>query len=387
MRVLVMCFPQTGHVVPLLPLAEALFAQGDDVLFVSGTDVGDAVTARGVPFRGVGPGMGEWYGALVARTRGNPGDGLAPANVERYFLPRLFGEVGVALTIDPVLDVARAHRAELLVYDQLYYAGPLAAAVLGVPGVCHAVGPMTAPEVTELVADAVSPIWREFGHDVPPHAGIYSAPTVTICPPTLDPAGAALAGARPMRPTPPPARHAARPAEIPPALWERPVVYITLGTFSNANVAMFRLLVDAAADLPVSVIATVGRDVAVSALGDVPDHVHVAQFIPQAELLPHCAAAIHHAGAGTAFGILAHGLPSVAAPQSADNFTIAARIGTAGAAQVLMPGEVTVDSVRSALAKVLDDASYAEAARGLAAEIEQMPSPGQVAAQLRELVS
>jgi UDP:flavonoid glycosyltransferase YjiC (YdhE family) len=114
----------------------------------------------------------------------------------------------------------------------------------------------------------------------------------------------------------------------------------------------------------------------------VPPNVHVARFIPQAELLPHCTAVLHHAGAGTTFGLLAHALPSLAVPQSADNFAIAGRLAAAGAATVLMPDEVTVDSVRQAVRAVVDEPHYRTAAVSLADEIAAMPSPEQVARAL-----
>ena len=82
------------------------------------------------------------------------------------------------------------------------------------------------------------------------------------------------------------------------------------------------------------------------------------------------------------FGALAHGLPSLALPQSADNFVNATLLAKAGAAQNLMPGEVTEACVRSGLHSVLDDAGYRQRAQLLADEIDAMPSPHEVASLL-----
>ncbi|HEY6933375.1 MAG TPA: nucleotide disphospho-sugar-binding domain-containing protein, partial [Marmoricola sp.] len=112
--------------------------------------------------------------------------------------------------------------------------------------------------------------------------------------------------------------------------------------------------------------------------------VRMARFVPQAELLPHCDLVVHHAGAGTAFGALAHGLPSVAVPQSADNFQIGRRLARAGAARVVMPDEASVTSVREAVAEVLDDLRYAASARQVAAEIAAMPTADEVATVLAD---
>lgn len=186
-----------------------------------------------------------------------------------------------------------------------------------------------------------------------------------------------------MRPTSLPCL-AEPPAQLPRGIWDRPVVYVTLGTFSNTNRSLFRLLIDAVCSAPVNVVVATGRNVDPADLGELPPQAHARQFIPQEQLLPHCVAVVHHAGAGTAFGALAHGLPSVAVPQSADNFTIAARLRAAGVAEVLLPDEVTVGAVASALAAVVNDGPHRLAAGRLAAEIAAMPAPEHVAAALRD---
>jgi UDP:flavonoid glycosyltransferase YjiC (YdhE family) len=384
-RVLVTCIPQTGHIAPLLPLADALAAQGDEVVVASGADAAEQVTARGLKFRETGPPFGDWFGALRARTRGMPGDGLPPARVERYFLPRLFGEVGTALIVDDLIAAAEEVQPDLLVHDPVMFAAPLVAAKCGVATVQHTVGPLQEPATLELVADAVSPVWREFGLDVPKRAGVYAGSTVAICPPSLDPAARGIPRLLELRPTPLP-RSDPPPLPRPYADPDRPLVYVTLGTFSNNALELFRLVLDALSDEPVNVLMTVGRDNDPDALAPIPANAQVERFVPQGDVLPHCAAAVHHAGAGTTFGILAHGLPSVALPQSADNFTIADRLAEAGAGRAVAPGDVTADIVRDALRDVMTDERYRGAASRLGDEIASMASPQEVAAQLRRIV-
>jgi MGT family glycosyltransferase len=177
----------------------------------------------------------------------------------------------------------------------------------------------------------------------------------------------------------------AEPPALPVSLAnpEHPLVYLTLGTFSNNDLDLFRLVLKALENEPVNVLATIGRDNDLSALAPVPDNARVEQYIPQAEVLPYCAAVVHHAGAGTMLGVLAHGLPSVTLPQSADNFINANLLAVAGAAHTLMPGEVTGAAVRAALRTVLGTGTYRQRARKLAEEIAAMPSADDVAAELR----
>ncbi|MGA3353377.1 MAG: glycosyltransferase [Acidimicrobiales bacterium] len=380
MRVVVSCVPQTGHIMPLLPLARAFADRGDEVVIASGSDA-ETFVGTELPFRAVGPALSSWLAVLSERTRGIPGDGLAPSRVLNYFIPRLFGEIGTALIVDDLLTLCRELEPALVVFDPYLFAAPLVAAVTGVPAVLHSIGPLMDRSILELVADAVSPIWREFGMDVPPLAGVGSATTLTICPASLDPGAAGVHGAQPLRPVPLPLS-ASTALAVSFARPEYPLVYLTLGTFSNNDLVLFRLVLDALEDEPVNVLATIGRDNDPSVLTPLPDNARVEQYLPQGELLPYCSAVVHHAGAGTMFGVLAHGLPSLVLPQSADNFMNAGLLERAGAALVLVPGDVSGASVRSGLRAVLDTTSYRRSARKLADEICSMPSPAEVAARL-----
>ena len=160
--------------------------------------------------------------------------------------------------------------------------------------------------------------------------------------------------------------------------------FVQLAAFvgDDDDLDLFRLVIAALEDEQVNVLATVGRDNDPSVLAPLPDNARAERFVPQADVLPHCSAVIHHAGAGTMFGVLSHGLPSLALPQSADNFNNAALMQRAGAAQVLMPGEVTVPAVASKLRAVLESTDISERTRLIADEIRAMPSPDEMAARL-----
>jgi UDP:flavonoid glycosyltransferase YjiC (YdhE family) len=81
--------------------------------------------------------------------------------------------------------------------------------------------------------------------------------------------------------------------------------------------------------------------------------------------------------------VLAHGLPSVALPRGADNFSIAARMARAGAARSVGPDEVGAAAVREAVRAVLGDPSFRRDARRIADEIAAMPAPADVVPLLR----
>lgn len=376
MKVLAVCVPAAGHINPLLPLIEAFAHQGDRIVVASGTEIGASVERAGAELCPAGRGEQAWFEVLRARVRGFPGDGLPPERINHYFIPRLFAEVATADMIDDVLACGRTLDPDLVLFETYAFAGPLVAELLGVPAVHHAIGAMLEREVLELANDAVSPLWRSFGISTPGFAGVYRGITVAICPSSLDVLDVAEGERLPLRPAPPP--------QTPPALTGRPLVYVTLGTFFNANLDIFRAVINGLADEPVDVLATVGANQDPAALGPLPANAHAERFVPQATLLPRCAAVVHHAGSGTMLGALAHGLPQVVIPQGADNFVNASLLERAGIGSSLRPGAVSPENVRAAVRRVLDEPSHRVAARRAAAEIAAMPSADDVAATLRQ---
>jgi len=382
LRVAMVCVPQDGHLRPMLPLARALVAAGHEVVVASGAGVAGTVAAAGLELGVVCPDLGDWFGRLAARTRGQPGAGLAPDQVERYFVPRLFAEIGLDLMADGLADLVRDRSVDLVVYEPFAPAAPLVAAAARRPAVEHGIGLPFDPLVAELVRDAVTPAWAAAG--LPPPDPSPGALALDVCPPTLAGIQPSVGRRQPMRPAPLPATHPL-PVDLPYP--QRPLVYVTLGTFSNDAVDVFRLVLRALADLPVSVLVTAGDDELADAVGDVPGNAVVTGFVPQAAILPHCAVVVHHAGAGTTFGLLAHGRPSLALPQSADNFSIARRLAATGAGRVLMPGAVGEDAVRAAVQELLAEPAYRTAATRLAAEIAGMPAPGDVVPALQTLIT
>ncbi len=378
MRVLVVSTPGAGHLHPLLPLVRALLDAGDEVMVASGPETATTVERSGALFEQVGVSQAEVMARLVARTRGFPGDGLPPDRIIHYFLPRAFGEVGMAAMIDDVLRIGRSFAPDVVVFEAFALAGPLAADVLGVPGVAHMFGPLPPMDAVVLANDAVSPIWREHGRDVPGWAGMYRHLTIQICPPSWEVAAVPVGECLFLRPTDVPT--------MAPVVSDPPVVYVTFGTLFNANLDMFRFTIGALADEPIQLVVTVGRDQDPDALSPRPGNVRVERFIPQADLLPSCSAVVHHGGAGTTFGALAHGVPQVILPQGADNFEHAAMCETAGVALSLRPGDLTDRSLLDAVRTVLAEPRYRSASRRCADEIAAMPDASQVAASLREWV-
>lgn len=193
--------------------------------------------------------------------------------------------------------------------------------------------------------------------------------------------------------------HLVQPSDLPPTDQDRlvvdeildglppgrPVVYATLGTAFTDDPGLWRLVFDGVAALDVTVIATLGS-AADPASVETPANVRLATFVPQAALLPHCAAVIGHGGYGTIMGALRAGLPMVSLPVGAsDNVLNARRLHDIGVGVALVDSGRTADDVHNALRTVLDDASFRSAAERVAAEIADLPPPEHTATLLEEL--
>jgi UDP:flavonoid glycosyltransferase YjiC (YdhE family) len=118
----------------------------------------------------------------------------------------------------------------------------------------------------------------------------------------------------------------------------------------------------------------------------VPPNVRVEQFVPQATVLPSCAAVISHGGSGTLLGALAAGVPLVLLPQGANQFENAWRCERIGVAAALFPEQATAPAITAALDAVLGEPSYREAAARVQGEIDEMHSADEVAVAVEEHV-
>jgi MGT family glycosyltransferase len=197
-----------------------------------------------------------------------------------------------------------------------------------------------------------------------------------ICPPSLqDKDFLATAERIPLRPVP----HAEPDRFERPS---RPLVYLTLGTaFGTPEV--LTTVVRGLAALDAHVVVATGR-VRPEDLGGVPDNVTVRAWVPQADVVAHADAVVHHGGSGTMLGALAEGVPQLVLPQGADQFANAEALCAAGAALRLLPGELSADAVTEQARKL---PGHRDAARAIAAEIAAMPSPDEVARELPKYAS
>ena len=370
MRVLFTTTSGRGHFQPMLPLARALGRSGHEVRWAAAEPVCTALRERG--FDAVPAGI---FDVVPSPLRNPPPEiaALPPAERPDHLFALVFGPLRAQPMLTDLLPIVERWQPHLLVCDQAELSGPIAAARHRVPNVTHAFGRLLPEARVARARESMADLWRAHGLEPRPYAGTYDHLYVDIYPPSLQTDDTAHVGAvQLVRPADP----IASDAEA------EPLVYVTLGTVFNDDLPLFTAAVAAASASGGRVVVTLGPGNDPAVLGPQPSHVTVAQFIPQAELLPACAAVVSHAGSGTFLAALAAGVPQVLLPQAADQFLNAQAGEEAGVAIAVPRAEVSVDRVSEALERVLGDSAFRAAAERVRTEISAMPTAEAVVAEL-----
>ena len=377
------CRPLTGHFRPLLPLAEACRQAGHEVAFAAADPIAEDAEREG--FKALRVGLGpESRLQLLAR---HPDlDAIPRSELRATFFSELFVEIELAPRARDLDLAVEDWTPDLLVHDVAEFAAPLVAQSRRLPYATHGFGAAVPEAVVRAAAAAAEPIWRSFGVEPRLRAGLYEHLYLDVFPPSLqEPAVLGLGRVQQLRTVDRTSATADR------SVWiargdDRPLVYVTLGTVYNRKREVFRAILDGLADLDLVAVVTVGAQNDPTDLGDLPQNVTAHHYIPQAELLPHCAAAIVHGGSGTLLGALAEGVPLVLVPQGADQFSNAARVAAAGAGLELLPESMFSTGVRESVETILGERSYKVEAERIGGEIAALPSPSEALVALEGLV-
>ena len=371
MNVIFTAVPGHGHINPMVPLARALAARGHRVTFVTGAEMQERVVQLGFACVAAGPTLEQMQATALA----DPGVRSFLATEPWKVAAAIFATRGRGVLADlDGVDLA----PDVVVHDAYELAGPVLAARAGVAWVTHGLGPRWPSFLEDRVGTLVGDLWG--GGGAPPRGGIGHHAYVEICPPAVrsdDSVG-----------TDPTIESRSIPLDEPPhpAAIALPAgrrrIYATLGTFSNAEPAPFRSLLDALAGVDAGAILTVGDRIDRQALGPVPDNVVVERYVPQAQVLAGCDLAVCHGGSGTMLAALGRAVPVVIVPQGADQFRNAPFWARSGAAVVVPAPELSAATIEDALA----ERNLRSAASSTARAIAAMPSVEAAADRVEGLV-
>lgn len=414
-RILLSPMPFSGHVAPLLAVAEALVQAGHDVRVYTGSAFADAVTrigARLVPWEQAPDFDENDLAATFPRLRGRKGLWQVFVNLTEVMI-----KTAPAQVADLAAEWAR-EPWDVLAADETSVGVALVAEQSGCPHVTIAVLPLNLtvtsgppsgmgllPGTTPLMRtrDAAlralvpvlsSPLSRPIARarrdvGLPParltfEKVVFSTELVvasgcrsldygrTDRPEHLTFVGR-LAGSPP-------------PAQLPP-WWSdldgREVVHVTQGTQNIDPTDLIRPALDALADDDALVVVSTGVRGRDELPFPVPRNARVAGILPYAELLPRTDLMITNGGWGGTLAALSHGIPLIIGGGDLDKPEVAARVSWAGAAANLRTGTPTAEAVRAAVWRVRSDPDYRATARRLAAELADLGG----AARAAELIA
>ncbi|MBK1784769.1 nucleotide disphospho-sugar-binding domain-containing protein [Prauserella cavernicola] len=372
MRLLFSAVPAHGHVLPLAPLMSAALDLGHEVAVVVSAGAAELVRAElpaGVEHLPAGPMPVELAVEAAKRTGGE----VMTPSVEG--IGETFGGVLLDTTADEAVEAARAWRADVVLSEIYCTVGATVAATLGLPW--HRVTMTAAIPADWQSAIEKAAAARHEARGIRPGA---PASVLGLWPPLLrdtdDAAGEPGVPVLPVR-----SRAHRRPSATAPcapasAGTGRPKVLVTLGTvFSDS--AVLAAVVDAVAENPVDVVATLGlalqgeQVVGEDRRGAGGGEVTFVPFVPIDELLRGVDVVVGVGGAGTVLASLSHGVPLVLWPQGADQPAITDRVVAAGAGVRVS----SVADVRSAVAEVLGSADVRKRAEEVASSMAEAADP------------
>lgn len=388
MRVLCATTANDGHFGPLLPFARALAGAGHDVRVAAPLSYAGAVAGAGFahePFADAPP---ELIGPVMASL-----PTLAFEEADDVVVREVFARIDAQAALPSLMATVERWRPELVVRESAELASLAAAERAGVPHVHVCIGMHeVVSRFAEAIADPLDELGRMAGlRDGQLGSALASETILSLVPEVLDRAtGPAIAdGDRFLRFNEP----AQSVSDYHLPTWgdpEAPLVYVTFGSVTGSLppfAGVFREALQALADVEARVLLTVGRKVDPAALGPLPPNARVEQWCPQGAVLEHAAAMLGHGGFGTTMGALAAGVPQVVVPIfTFDQVVNGQHVAAVGAGLTVEKGPASVAPAAAHIARLMEDPSYAAAARDIATALSNLPAATDAVPILTRLV-
>ncbi|MFJ6893803.1 glycosyltransferase [Streptomyces hokutonensis] len=411
-KIIVTAGPVPGHVVPLAAIAADLTKRGHEVLFYTGAQFEERISATGARFVPHPAEVDVTVGALDAELEER--EKLAPldrivfdikhlaadqAPIHDRRLQELLAEFPATVVISEPMSfwtlptALRASRGRRPLLVNIGIAPPAFGSVDTAPFGPGLLPPTTGEERVRY--DDMRVQMGAFFADPQQYVeGVFTSMGVTLPAPLFDamatvpdhllqltvpafeyPRSDAPEGFRFIGPLP-----AATDSEFElPDWWaelstDRPVVVVTQGTVENGDLSQLLVpTLGALADADVTVVAATARpdgpDIVRAALdGQVPANVRLAGFVPFEQLLPLADVLVTNAGYGGVQTALRHGVPLVVGGETEDKPEVAARVEWSGVGVNLHTARPESAAVRAAVDDVLNDPRYRKRASEIRSE-------------------
>lgn len=355
-----------GHINPTIGLVKELIGRGEKVTYIAGEEFREKLENLGAVFIGY-----KNFNELEF----NNGD-IDLTGME----PQLMEIAGVyAGIIETVFSIQE--KFDCIIYDLLFFLGADIARVLQIPAISSnstfAINDNTnylagffdrfGPAVKRLLnnpglAPVISHLWDRYGIRVPDLFSlhsikndmniVYTSKYFQICGSSFDESYKFIGPSIPDR-----------RERMDPALLEhnrRKIIYISLGTIFNRSVDFYKCCFTAFGDMDAKIIMSVGRNIDIKSLTDIPQNFVIMDYVPQLEVLKHADLFITHGGMNSANESLYYSVPMIAVPHFFDQPIVAYRVAELGAGIVIEKDKVSPEILKAAAVSIFSEARYRE---------------------------
>ena len=163
----------------------------------------------------------------------------------------------------------------------------------------------------------------------------------------------------------------------------RPLVLVGFSTTFQNHAGILQRVVDALGQLPVRAVVTLGGAIRPDEVAGTANTV-VVHSAPHNELMPQASLVVTHGGHGTLTKALVHELPMLVIPHGRDQMDNAVRVTHRGAG-LSLASDADVETLRAAIARLLEEPVFAANAAALGRRIRQEAATFQVEHVLAEL--
>jgi UDP:flavonoid glycosyltransferase YjiC (YdhE family) len=370
-RVLVVAGPLLGHAFPLVPLARALQVAGHDVLLATAGQ-GLSLESAGLPVEEL-PG---WRGM----TRAGVPLMLRPRLLRRELrgstdtrgVGLIWGGVNARMA-EGAVGSAERFAPDLILHEPLATAGAVAAAVTGVPAVLHENALYDGVALADATARQLGPILRRYGlRALPEPAAVLRITPASVVPPR---------SGWPVQPVPFGGVGDCPPWLAVPPADGRPRILVTRSTVAAPGRDRLMPAVVAASE-QVEVEVVLVRPGPAVARRPMPANVRTVDWVPLPDVLPACAAVVHHGGAGTTLAAMSAGVPQVLVPGAGDRRYNAGLVETRGVGLARVTSAIDAATLR----RLTGDDDLRANALAVRDEIAAMPAPQTLVPRLAGLV-
>jgi protomycinolide IV desosaminyltransferase len=420
MKVMFSCFAAATHYHTLVPMAWALRTAGHEVRVVGQPDLVDTVTASGLT--AVPVGCADWatsdpwapellelvqpLGTEHVRRFDFAGTDRSRwtwehlLGLENVMVAALYATMNSESMIADSVAFARSWRPDLVIRETYTFAGAIAARVVGAAHARMVWGPDVALRARRAFlerATAQAPERREdptaewLGRVLARYGCRFDEESLTgqwtidSTPPSarLD-LGLCTVGTRYV-----PYNGPAVVPDLSRTRSSRPRVCLTFGTTereTGQEVTALTEMLAAVAGIDAEFVATLDA----TQLGQVstlPDNVRVVDFVPLNDLLPTCRAIVHQAGAGTRATAELHGIPQLVLTDGWDSEVKAEHLVRVQAGLSLPMAELTSETLRDRIGRLLSDPALRAGAQRLRQEVLAEPSPNQIVPLIEQLTA